>query len=60
MCGEIFDYLQDGGKYTFNLKSGLDGQSGRGSYAIKGKKVDENKRGADYLFRIRFLMILQL
>lgn len=43
-CGEVWDTLVDGGNYTLLAKSGTDGQSGRGSFCFKGKKVNDNKR----------------
>ena len=38
-CEEVWKHLEDGGKYTLLAKSGTDGQTGRGSFCFKGKKV---------------------
>jgi len=44
---EVSEILQDGATYEFLLKSGNDGQSGRGTYShkpVKGvKKVNDDK-----------------
>ena len=49
MCTEVAEHLVDGGQYCLLVKSGTDGQSGRGSYSWKGKKVEDNKRWGDIL-----------
>ena len=46
-CSEVSEYLEDGAEYELLLKSGNDGQSGRGSFSHKPKegvkKVNDDK-----------------
>ena len=44
MCTEVAEHLVDGGQYVLLAKSGTDGQSGRGSFSWKDKKVEDSKR----------------
>ena len=44
MTDEVFPHLTDGGVYNCLAITGHDGQSGRGSSGIKGKKVNDDKR----------------
>ena len=39
----MLENLEDNQTYTFLVKSGTDGQNGRGKYAVRGKTVDDNK-----------------
>ena len=43
-CAEVYQHLESGTSYTFSLKSGTDGQTGRGCFMFKGKQVNDNKR----------------
>ena len=40
----VAEQLEEGDTYQLLLKMGTDGQTGRGNFAIKGKKVRDNKR----------------
>ena len=42
-CEEVEEHLVDGALYTLMVKSGTDGQSGRGNFAWKDKTVSDNK-----------------
>lgn len=43
MNDRVASELRDGGEYEFLAKFGTDGQTGRGKFAIKGKKINDNK-----------------
>ena len=52
--------IRDGGKYEFLVKFGTDGQTGRGKFAIKGKKVDDNKTSVFAPLALAILALLAL
>ena len=52
--------LVDGGLYTLMVKSGTDGQSGRGNFAWKDKTVSDNKWLVDFESNFKIKTAVQL
>ena len=52
--------IRDGAKYEFLVKFGTDGQTGRGKFAIKDKKVDDNKTLVFALLAMAIIALLAL
>ena len=43
LCDDIKERLVDGQTYKFLIKTGSDGQTGRGNYSFKGKQINDDK-----------------
>ena len=59
-CEEVEKDLVDGGLYTLMVKSGTDGQSGRGNFAWKDKTVSDNKWLVDFESNFKIKTAVQL